>query len=71
MHAAALTLASMTPQCATTAGGIIGGVLIGAFILAIVVCAIGWSRAANRAGRARFGKASADKTRISKRYVAK
>ena len=43
---------AVTPQCATSTGRLIGGLLIAAFALAILVCAIGWSRAANRASRA-------------------
>lgn len=40
------------PQCATSTGRTIGAILIAVFVLAILICAIGWSRAANRASRA-------------------
>ena len=48
---ATLLLAS-TPQCATRQGSAIGAAILGVLLLAILVCAIGWMRAANRAHRA-------------------
>jgi hypothetical protein len=41
-----------TPQCATTKGTTIGGIILGVMLLAILVCLIGWIRATNRAHRA-------------------
>lgn len=34
-----------TPQCATATGHLIGTLLLGTFVLAILICTIGWSRA--------------------------
>jgi hypothetical protein len=51
MVAAGIYLASI-PQCATSTGRLIGGILLAAFILVTLVLAIGWSRAASRASRA-------------------
>jgi uncharacterized membrane protein YciS (DUF1049 family) len=51
MNPYAFILAS-TPQCATATGHLIGTLLLAAFVLAILICAIGWSRASSRANRA-------------------
>lgn len=49
---AGILIHAATPQCATPKGGLIGAVILLVLVLMIIGCAVGWSRASNRAHRA-------------------